>query len=177
MVLSKGNLEEFFSIHNTRRPAARGCDAAGELWELWPLIWKSRGRGARARRENSALLVLCRIRSALCCHPSPPDTFGPWARGGACRTQPAATTHSRARAVGGPWDLRRVTRQWLEWAVAPWVGMNGSPLKDFRLSFSRLNFESTETFPSRLLSPASCNPTQPLPTAAQCCHHLIPTRP
>lgn len=124
MVLSKGNLEEFFSIHNTRRPAARGCDAAGELWELWPLIWKSRRRGARPARKFRPSCTL----------PHPARHLLPsltarhvWAMGEGrglqklSRTQPTATTHSRARAVGGPWDLRRVTRQWLEWAVAPWA--------------------------------------------------------
>lgn len=124
MVLSKGNLEEFFSIHNTRRPAARGCDAAGELWELWPLIWKSRRRGARPARKFRPSCTL----------PHPARHLLPsltarhvWALGEGrglqklSRTQPTATTHSRARAVGGPWDLRRVTRQWLEWAVAPWA--------------------------------------------------------
>lgn len=75
---------------------------------------------ARARRENSALLVLCRIRPA---NLLPPLTARHvWALGeGRGLQNPADSDHSQQGARCGPWDLRRVTRQWLEWAVAPWA--------------------------------------------------------
>lgn len=121
MVLSKGNLEEFFSIHKHSSSSCAGVRCRWRIVGVVAVDMEIKRKRRAPGEKIPPFLYSAASGPPICCHPSPPDTFGPWARGGACRTQPTATTHSRARAVGGPWDLRRVTRQWLEWAVAPWA--------------------------------------------------------
>ena len=58
MVLSKGNLEEFFSIHNTRRPVARRRDATGEWIKLWSLIVSRRKRRGHVQEKTTPSCTL-----------------------------------------------------------------------------------------------------------------------
>ena len=115
MVLSKGNLEEFFSMHNARRPVARRRDATGE-WIKVVVVDCIKKEKARARRGKfHAFLYSAAARPRFCCHPSPPGTFGTSNPGGSAAE--VSSDHSQQGApVGGPWDLSLEDPP-----VAPWM--------------------------------------------------------